>query len=125
MNNSNEHIFKGIHVFGELYEINSTLLNDQDFLLKSLIKGVQESGAHIEGILTKKFEPVGLSMIFLLSESHTSIHTYPEKKALFIDAFTCGENCNPTKIIEVIVDTLKVKKYSIKKEIRGLKYEEQ
>jgi S-adenosylmethionine decarboxylase len=29
-------------------------------------------------------------MLFMLSESHASIHTYPEHNACFLDIFTCG-----------------------------------
>lgn len=39
-----------------------------------------------------KFNPQGASGFWLLSESHLSFHTWPEKKHVFIDLFSCG--CN-------------------------------
>lgn len=35
------------------------------------------------------FEPQGLSIIYLLSESHISIHTFPERNYIAIDLYTC------------------------------------
>jgi len=43
-------------------------------------------------ILTKsqhKFEPQGLTILYMLSESHISIHTFPEQKYLALDIYTC------------------------------------
>ncbi len=45
-------------------------------------------------ILTKsqhKFEPHGLTILYMLSESHISIHTFPEKQYLALDLYTCRE----------------------------------
>ena len=35
------------------------------------------------------FEPQGLSLIYMLSESHISVHTFPEKQYLAMDIYTC------------------------------------
>lgn len=97
------HNFYGIHVIGEIYNANREKLNNLDFLVNALSHGVEKSKATCIGTLIKKFEPQGISVVMLLSESHVSIHTYPEYQSLFIDAFTCGEKCNP----EIIIQTLK------------------
>ena len=34
-------------------------------------------------------------MVLILSESHASIHTYPEDRSCFVDFFTCGTDCLP------------------------------
>lgn len=95
--------FCGIHVLGEIYDANKEKLNNLDFLVEALSRGVEKSNATCVGTLIKKFEPQGLSVVMLLSESHVSVHTYPEYNSLFFDAFTCGEKCNP----EMIIQTLK------------------
>ena len=37
------------------------------------------------------FEPFGLSLIYVLSESHISIHTWEEYNYISCDMYTCGE----------------------------------
>jgi S-adenosylmethionine decarboxylase proenzyme len=95
--------FCGVHVLGEIYDVNRDKLNNLNFLVDALSHGIEKSKATCIGTLIKKFEPQGISVVMLLSESHVSIHTYPEHHSLFIDAFTCGEKCNP----EIIIQTLK------------------
>jgi S-adenosylmethionine decarboxylase len=34
------------------------------------------------------FEPIGCSIIFLLSESHLSLHTFPERNYIAFDLYT-------------------------------------
>ena len=41
------------------------------------------------GKMEHRFEPQGLSIIYMLSESHISIHTFPEQRYLALDVYTC------------------------------------
>ena len=55
-------------------------------------------------IITKlehKFEPQGLTMLYMLSESHISIHTFPEKRYLAFDIYTCREYCDDLVYMEI------------------------
>ncbi|OUC12386.1 MAG: adenosylmethionine decarboxylase [Alkalinema sp. CACIAM 70d] len=66
-------------------------LNDLEMIKRDMTDAINVIGATILSHLEHKFTPEGLSIIFLLSESHASIHTYPEYNACFLDVFTCGE----------------------------------
>jgi S-adenosylmethionine decarboxylase len=118
------HDFCGKHVFGELYGIKASLLNDLDFLKEALANGVCLSGATIEGIQEKQFFPRGITLLCLLSESHASIHTYPEHQSMFFDAFTCGRQCHPEKIAEALISALKPSNQNLKVIMRGAQGEE-
>lgn len=37
------------------------------------------------------FNPYGLSIVYILAESHISIHTWEEHNYISIDMYTCGE----------------------------------
>lgn len=52
-----------------------------------------------------KFSPEGETIVFILSESHCTIHTYPEHNYLSIDIYICNE----TKNLNHILDLLKLK----------------
>lgn len=76
--------------------------NDKD--VEMLTKIVNECGATIVNTTIHKFNPFGTSLVFVLSESHISIHTYPEYKKIFLDVFTCGDKVCPKQIAEKIIN---------------------
>jgi len=53
-----------------------------------------------------KFEPQGFTILALLAESHMSFHTFPEKKIISFDFFTCGK-INPSIALEIIKKEIK------------------
>lgn len=55
---------------------------------------IVESGATILTCNDYEFDGGGYTIFFLLSESHCSVHTYPEYGHIFIDYFTCGDSCD-------------------------------
>ncbi|MDF2723697.1 MAG: S-adenosylmethionine decarboxylase, partial [Paenibacillus sp.] len=71
-------------------------------------------------VQAKQFEPQGATVLVLLSESHISIHTYPEKGFAALDCYTCGETVDPQAAIDYLVSVLKPTRTYAKKLIRGL-----
>jgi S-adenosylmethionine decarboxylase len=67
------------------------LLNDASALLGVMTDAVTAAGATVLGELAHAFSPQGVTALLLLSESHASIHTYPEIGAYMADIFTCGD----------------------------------
>lgn len=59
------------------------------------------SGYKIIGELEHKFEPEGLTFLFLLSESHLSVHTFPERKYISFDLYTCREYTDNSTFIAI------------------------
>jgi len=64
--------------------------------------------------LKHKFEPQGIILITLLSESHLSMHTWPENKSICIDIFSCSDNLDIKKIKEILSEYFVINKSSIK-----------
>jgi S-adenosylmethionine decarboxylase len=52
--------------------------------------------------LVKYFKPQGETRLYLLSESHLTLHTYPEYNYVSIDIYTCGERGKPETITKVL-----------------------
>lgn len=93
MENTNVEYFpNGKHVILDVWGCKFDELNDVDLAIKFVEKVVQDADMHMLDMSFKKFEPQGLTLIGLLSESHISLHTYPEHGYVAIDLFTCGEN---------------------------------
>ena len=52
-----------------------------------------------------KFEPQGFTILALLAESHISFHTFPEKRIISFDFFTCGK-VSPSIALNVIKEEI-------------------
>ena len=75
----------------DIKNVDFKILDNMD-TMDSLLKLICEKyNLTVVGKSQKKFEPQGLSINYLLSESHLSVHTWPEKGKCSIDLFTCGE----------------------------------
>ncbi len=58
--------------------------------------------------------PIGATMLYLLSESHLTIHTYPEKRACSINLYSCNPKTDLNDALDIIYDFFK-QPYIIKK----------
>jgi S-adenosylmethionine decarboxylase len=71
-----------------------------------------------------QFEPYGVSGVYLLKESHLSIHTWPENGLVSLDIFTCNKDDRGALItFESIIEQFEPKHVE-KKIIRRKIYEE-
>ena len=50
-----------------------------------------ECGFGVCGYVDKHFEPFGFTCVFILSESHFAIHTFPEECKSYIELSSCIE----------------------------------
>jgi len=95
----------GRHILVEMYECNSSILNDVQYIEKSMIEGIRKANATIIQSSFHKFSPHGVSGVIVIAESHVAIHTWPEYSYAAVDIFTCGETIDPW----IIFDYLKEK----------------
>ena len=54
-------------------------------------KIAKEAKVKVLNVSHHKFEPQGSTSLALLSESHMSVHTFPEHGVISFDFFTCGK----------------------------------
>ena len=101
--------FKGHHFIASYCDCDYEALTDVNQLEAMMIEASVASGATVLQSAKHIFPPNGMTMVVLLSESHASIHTYPEFNACFVDLFTCGDNCSSVKFDEVLRAYLKPK----------------
>ena len=60
-------------------------------ILEMFYRLLLESGFRVLQRMTHHFEPVGLTGLFLLAESHLAIHTFPEEQKSYIEISSCNE----------------------------------
>jgi S-adenosylmethionine decarboxylase len=109
----------GTHVICDVWGVNPRTLNHKNTLIKMMRKGIELCGATVLSIQMKEFFPQGVTILFLLSESHFSIHTYPEKGFAAIDCYTCGTTVKPELAIQHLLEQLQPEKHHIKILNRG------
>jgi len=102
------------HLLLELYKCDYDKLNDESFLRCSLNRAAKLANATVLNLISYKFEPQGVTAIALLSESHISIHTWPESSYSAIDIFTCGQNMLPELASQYLIDVLKAEEHSLR-----------
>ena len=103
---NNQYDFTGTHALADVIGVHPDVVYDESRILTAVSEGIQRAGATVCGVQIHRFSPRGFTALFLLSESHVSVHTYPEHGAMFIDAFTCGTRCDPTLIVNTLLDEL-------------------
>lgn len=102
----------GKHYLLNLYGCPFSFLDDQFFLINLLEKSAISSGANVIQTVHKKFDPQGVTVLTLLSESHISIHTWPERGDAAVDIFTCGD-CDPKIGCNIIIDELQSQSHTL------------
>ena len=85
----------GRHCIAELYDGCPKKLNSESFIREALTEAAKRSGATLLSLTSHNFTPQGVTALALLSESHLSIHTWPELGYAAVDAFTCGVHTDP------------------------------
>jgi S-adenosylmethionine decarboxylase len=96
---------RGKHLIADIINItNFELLNTIEGVKPLMEKIIKDMDLHVIGELHHQFQPVGATCLYLLSESHLSIHTYPEIKYCAIDLYCCDEKINMNKVLDIIYE---------------------
>lgn len=111
--------FVGLHLLASYEDCCLESLLDTEQLVKAMQKGVELSGASLISKSCHTFAGGGFTGLFLLAESHASIHTYPEHKSCFLDIFTCGISCRPEELDNLMRVYLQAGKSESKIVLRG------
>ena len=92
------HLAYGHHVLVDISDAEPSVLNNLESLEHSLVSAAADEGVTVLATLKKAFQPSGVTILLLISESHVSLHTYPDQGRAFFDAFTCGVDYEPANI---------------------------
>ena len=110
----------GRHVAVDTWGVNFDLINNAEWLKAQMIEAAEACGATVLSVQAKQFEPQGATVLVLLSESHLSIHTYPERGFAALDCYTCGDTVDSQVAIDHMIAVLNPEKVFAKKLIRGV-----
>lgn len=109
-----------VHLLLDFYDCSFEVLNDRKGVEELLRQVVQQAGLTLLALYSHQFTPYGLSAIALISESHISIHTWPEEGYLCLDVFTCGDPAKTELVAKVCEEYFKPKRITVHRVPRAI-----
>ncbi|AWT60744.1 MAG: S-adenosylmethionine decarboxylase proenzyme [Candidatus Moanabacter tarae] len=110
----------GRHYLFELYGCAEKFLVDIEVLKKSMISAAETAGATVVNSVFHGYSPQGLSGVVVISESHLTVHTWPELNYAAVDVFTCGEGNLGEDIGQALIRTFEASEYHSREIDRGI-----
>lgn len=108
---------QGLHLIADLRgcAVDRPLMTEPDALRTTCLDAVTAAGLHAVGELFHRFEPspskargepVGITGVVLLAESHLAVHTWPEIGAATLDVYVCNLGVDNTARARELFDAL-------------------
>jgi S-adenosylmethionine decarboxylase len=114
--------FAGTHLIIDLF--GARRLDDLKHIERTLKRCVEAAGATLLHIHLHHFTPNGgVSGVAVLSESHISIHSWPEADYAALDVFMCGD-AKPHLAINVLKEAFEAEDVVVKEHLRGEELEQ-
>ena len=110
--------YAGRHVLADFWGVER--MGDLEFIHNAIEQSANTAGATILHSYYHPFgEGMGVSGVTVLSESHISIHTWPERNFASVDIFMCGD-CNPDVALKHLESVFKPESITRSLEKRGV-----
>jgi len=105
----------GEHLICDLSGCDREILFDSERSYALFSSAVRESGLTVLDEGFYKFSPYGFTCFLLLSESHASVHAWPEHGYCAIDLFTCNLTLDLTALVERLKTDFGAESYSLRR----------
>jgi S-adenosylmethionine decarboxylase proenzyme len=105
----------GEHYIFDLSNCNREVLMDSERAYSLFANAVRSSGLTVVNEGFYKFTPHGFTCFLLLSESHASLHAWPEYGYCAIDLFTCAIGKDLLPLIQDIKNALSADNFTLRK----------
>jgi len=107
----------GKHILIDIKNVDSDKLKTIEMIKPFMEKIIEELKLNVVDECSHQFKkdnlPYGATIIYLLTESHLSIHTFVDEGKITLDLFTCSLGVETEKIKSIIKDYFEVHSLSI------------
>ena len=110
----------GSHILIEAYDCDPKVLDDVELVEEVMVDAALKAGAEIREVAFHKFSPQGVSGVVVISESHLSVHTWPEFGYAAVDVFTFGDTVDPIVAVDYIRDKFQARRALTSEVKRGI-----
>ncbi len=98
------------HTLLEYYDCDVTQLQRARTVKALLCEAVLKGGGTIVKTVFHNFSPYGVSGVVVITESHVTIHTWPEHAYAAVDIFSCSARLDHRRIRENLRRALKARR---------------
>lgn len=110
----------GHHYIVEASGCNPEIIGKVETVEQILVRAAEAAQVTVWSISFHRFNPNGVSGVVVISESHLSVHTWPEYGYVALDIFTCGNDAKPEAAVEYAFKEFKARTMHITEVTRGL-----
>lgn len=110
----------GLHFLLDVAGAPFATLDDPILVETLLVDAVKAMGAKVLGIHIHRLTPQGVSGVVVISESHLTIHTWPERGEAAVDLFTCGDASRAREAVRALAVALSARSMRIEEKARGV-----
>jgi S-adenosylmethionine decarboxylase len=100
------HYEPGLHIIAEISSAKKELLEQFSPIQQLLNAQIETHGLHKLGEVYHDFQPAGYTAVICLSESHISLHSWPEYQRVNLDIYLSNYQRNNDQTGQRIFDTL-------------------
>ena len=116
---------QGLQLMADLFDCQAELqlLQQLEPVRLACVEAVQAVGLSMVGERFHQFEPVGVTGVILLAESHVAIHTWPEHRFVSLDIYVCHFSADNTakaeRLLQDLIQLFDSKQPNIYRQARG------
>ncbi|MBI3998398.1 MAG: adenosylmethionine decarboxylase [Armatimonadetes bacterium] len=110
----------GHHYIAEASGCNPEIIGKVEIVEQILVRAAEVANVTVWSISFHRFSPNGVSGVIVISESHLSVHTWPEYGYVALDIFTCGDDAKPEAAVEYALKEFGAASMHITEVTRGL-----
>lgn len=119
----------GVHMMLDGYDADPLRLADKALIERLLQRIPVELGMHliappqvVEVGPKNRKDPGGISGVVMIAESHLSFHTFPARRFLSADLYTCQNDLETGRITQMLREAFAMQDVDVRVQRRGLRY---
>ena len=86
---------------------------DPEKIVSTFASALEGAGAHVVQAVSHSFPGAGLTSVFILSESHAVLHTWPETGTVNVDIFSCSPRLKSLEVVDELTRLLGARKVTV------------
>jgi S-adenosylmethionine decarboxylase len=108
----------GRHLIIEVYEADKSTINNPAELEKIFLEAARLANATVLSSHFHTYHPQGVSGVIIISESHFTVHTWPEYGYAAIDIFYCDDKVSVENAVQHLAAELGTEKIFITADLK-------